>query len=82
MLNAPNARWPNTFCILNGMDRGIIYIMTIYWEETITEINEIYYNHLIRLPSCKNSLHSVHDCIVLVLPEYEDQFYTSLKVFF
>ena len=64
------------------MDMGVIYIMTVYCKENlITEINEIYNNHLIRLPLCKNSLRFVHDCIVLVLPEYEDQFYTSLKVF-
>ena len=71
MFNAPNARWPNTFCILNGMDMGVIYIMTIYCKETIIEIYEIYNKHIIILPLCKNSLPSVHDCIVLVLPEYE-----------
>ena len=53
------------------MDMGVIYIMTIYCKETIIEIYEIYNKHIIILPLCKNSLPSVHDCIVLVLPEYE-----------
>ena len=53
------------------MDMGVIDIMTIYCKEIIIEIDEIYNKHIIILPLCKNSLPSVHDYIVLVLPEYE-----------